>query len=131
MIDEPKGFHYLAPVSGIRLIQAPLEVCDIDCLISTVRRDSRSVLLRFLHFAGCPQDRYLKNKVSLPISWTFELNCLTAVSQHHGDIQKALNILLQGEYTCTVKYVTDWAAEQISRYNSEGILSFKLNLKKE
>lgn len=76
MIDEPKGFHYLVPMSGIRFIQAPVEVRDIDCLISTVRRDSRSILLRFLHFVGCPQDQYLENKVSLPIRGPFGLNCL-------------------------------------------------------
>lgn len=80
MIDEPKGIHYFTQMTRIGPIQAPLEVCDIDCLICTVRRDSRSVLLRFLHFVGRPQDQYFENKVLLPISWSSELNCLTVVS---------------------------------------------------
>lgn len=66
MIDEPSGFHYLVQMSGIRHTQAPGEVCDIDCLISTERCDSESVLPRFMHFTGWPMDQYLENKVSLP-----------------------------------------------------------------
>lgn len=94
MIDEPSGFYYLVQMSGIRHTQAPGEVCDIDCLISTERCDSESVLPRFMHFTGWPMDQYLENKVSLPISWPFELNCLESASGQHKDIQKALHIPL-------------------------------------
>ena len=111
MIDEPKGIRYFTQMTRIGPIQAPLEVCDIDCLICTVRRDSRSVLLSFLHFVGRPQDQYFENKVLLPISWPSELNCLTVVSQHHGDMQKAFHILLHGDSVCTINYITDLVAE--------------------
>lgn len=47
MIDEALGFLHLVSMSGIRSIQGLAELRDIDCLISTVRPDSRSVLRRF------------------------------------------------------------------------------------
>lgn len=101
MIDELKGFHYLVLMSGIRQVQALVEVCDIDCEISTVRRDSRSFLLRFLHFAGCPTNQYLENKVSLPISWTFKLNSLSAF-YHHKDREKASHTVYHYKETISV-----------------------------
>lgn len=47
MIDEALGFLHLVSMSGIRFIQGLAELRDIDCLISTVRPDSRSVLRWF------------------------------------------------------------------------------------
>lgn len=49
MIDEPLHSLHLVVVSGIRFIWSIVECRDIDCLISTVRRDSRSVFPSFLH----------------------------------------------------------------------------------
>lgn len=57
MIDEPLGSLHLVQMSGIRSIQGLAERRDIDCLISTVRPDSRSVLRWFLHLEGYPWDR--------------------------------------------------------------------------
>lgn len=57
MIDEPLGSLHLVQMSGIRSIQGLAERRDIDCLISTVRPDSRSVLWWFLHLKGYPWDR--------------------------------------------------------------------------
>lgn len=56
-IDEPLGSLHLVQMSGIRSIQGLAERLDIDCLISTVRPDSRSVLRWFLHLEGYPWDR--------------------------------------------------------------------------
>lgn len=103
MIDELKGFGYLVLMSGIRVIQAPVEECEIDCLISTVRRDSTSILLRFLHFAGCPQDRYFENKVSPPITWPFELKRLAVHLSEPQEHTASLRRSVKGEqeYGCT------------------------------
>lgn len=55
MIDEPPGSLHLVQMSGIRCIQGLAEHRDIDCLISTVRPDSRSVLQGFFASRGLPQ----------------------------------------------------------------------------
>lgn len=92
----------------------------IDRLISTVRRDSRSILLRFLHYVARPQDRYLENKVLQPISlqWIASLNSM-------GSDRK---LYTWGEYTCRTKCVRDRLRSFKSRYDPERTMSFRLKL---